>query len=90
MIQINIQLIVKILWLAVILLLHKDVHELQFYVVLFTNRLLLAKEKKEREEAERKKRELEEQLSQYTSQFENAKRGTSDTVWQTCNKLEFH
>jgi len=37
-------------------------------------RLLLAKEKREREEAERKRRELEEQLTQYTSQYENAKR----------------
>jgi hypothetical protein len=37
--------------------------------------LLLAKEKKEREEAERKKKELEEQLNEYTSQYENARRG---------------
>lgn len=37
-------------------------------------RLLLLNEVKEREEAERRKRELEEQLSQYTTQYENAKR----------------
>ena len=43
-------------------------------------RLLLAKEKKEREEAERKKKELEEQLNQYTSQYENAQRGRFTVV----------
>jgi len=37
-------------------------------------RLLLAKEKKEREEAERRKKELEDQLSQYSNQYEDAKR----------------
>jgi len=36
---------------------------------------LLAKEKKEREEAERKKKELEEELNRYSVQYENTQQG---------------
>jgi len=38
-------------------------------------RLLLAKEKKEREEAEKKRLELEEQLNRYSAQYENTRQG---------------
>ena len=39
-------------------------------------RVLLAKEKKEREEAEKKKHELEEQLNRYSTQYETTQQGS--------------
>jgi len=46
------------------------------FFVTFVVRLLLAKETKEREEVEKKKHELEEQLNRYSTQFETTQQGT--------------
>jgi len=43
--------------------------------VAFVVRLLLAKETKDREEAERKKQELEEQMNRYSTQYETTQQG---------------
>jgi len=43
--------------------------------LLFVARLLLAKEMKERAEAERKQQELEEQMNRYSTQYENTQQG---------------
>jgi len=45
------------------------------FPLLFVVRLLLAKEVKEREVAERKKRELEYQLNRYSTQYETTQQG---------------
>ena len=46
-----------------------------FAAVVDVVRLLLAKEKKDREEAEKKKLELEEELNRYSTQYENTQQG---------------
>jgi len=44
--------------------------------VTFVVRLLLAKETKGREEVEKRKQELEEQLNRYSTQFETTQQGS--------------
>jgi len=44
-------------------------------LLMLTGRMMLMKEKQQREEVEKQRRELEERLRRYEEDFENAKRG---------------
>jgi len=50
-----------------------------------SGRMMLMKEKQQREEVEKQRRELEERLRQYEEDFETAKRGLYWVLWRYCS-----